>query len=131
MPGMTPEGSRPLIVEARVSVLPKASSKAAEAKEFAEYFLSVDGATVWAETAEINSPHLKVAAETRPLYLVELGERVSAGDYDLYQRYWEGTPTPVVDAVYPLLGKIVENPGDYVAILGEAQAAAQAAWPNR
>lgn len=131
MPGMTPEGSRALIVEARVTVLPKASSKAAEAKEFAEYFLSVDGATVWAETAQINSPNLKVAAETRPPYLVELGERVSAGDYDLYQRYWEGTPTPVVDAVYPLLGKIVENPGDYAAILGEAQAAAQAAWPSR
>ena len=131
MPGMTDAGSRALIVEARVSVLPKASSKAEKAKEFAKYFLSVDGATVWAKTAGINSPNLKVAADTRPNFLVELGDRVSAGDFDLYQRYWEGTPTPVVDAVYPLLGKIAENPADYKAILAEAQAAAQAAWPGR
>jgi ABC-type glycerol-3-phosphate transport system substrate-binding protein len=131
MPGMTDAGSRALIVEARVSVLPKASSKAEKAKEFAKYFLSVDGATVWAKTAGINSPNLKVAADTRPDFLVELGDRVSAGDFDLYQRYWEGTPTPVVDAVYPLLGKIAENPADYKAILAEAQAAAQAAWPGR
>jgi ABC-type glycerol-3-phosphate transport system substrate-binding protein len=131
MPGMTEAGNRALIVEARVSVLPKASKNAAKAKEFAKYFLSVEGATVWAKTAGINSPNLKVAADTRPTFLVELGDRVSAGDFDLYQRYWEGTPTPVVDAVYPLLGKIAENPADYKSILAEAQAAAMAAWPDR
>lgn len=129
MPGITPEGSRGLITEARMTVLPKASAGVEQAKEFARYFMGVDGQTVWAETSETNSPNLMVAAETRPAFLVDVANRVKAGDYDLYPRYWEGTPTPVVDAVYPLLGKIAENPGDAAAILAEAQRAAEAAWP--
>jgi ABC-type glycerol-3-phosphate transport system substrate-binding protein len=129
MPGITPEGNRGLIAEARVTLLSKASSGVEQAKEFAKYFMGVDGATVWAKTAEINSPNLKVAADTRPEFLVALSDQVSAGDYEIYPRYWEGTPTPVVDAVYPLLGKIAENPADAAAILAEAQAAAKAAWP--
>lgn len=129
MPGITPEGDRGLIVEARVTLLPKASAGVAQAEAFARYFLSVDGATTWAQTAQVNSPNLKVDASTRPQFLVELSNSVSDGGFDLYPRYWEATPTPVVDAVYPLLGKIIENPGDAAAILAEAQAAAMAAWP--
>jgi hypothetical protein len=113
-----------------MTVLPKASADAAQAEEFAKYFMGVDGATVWAKTAEINSPNLKVAADTRPGFLVDIADQVKAGDYELYPRYWEGTPTPVVDVVYPLLGKIAENPADAAAILAEAQAAAEAAWPS-
>lgn len=130
MPGITEAGDRSLIVEARPTVLAKASADVESATEFAEYFLSVDGATAWAETAKVNSPNLEVPDETRPQHLREIASAVADGQYDLYPRYWEGTPTPVVDAVYPLLGKIIEHPEDHVAILGEAQAAAEQAWPQ-
>lgn len=130
MPGITEQGDRSLIVEARPTVIPKASGEVTDAEEFADYFLSTEGATVWAEAAGVNSPNLKAPESSRPAALREISQQVSNGDFDLYPRYWEGTPTPVVDAVYPLLGKIVEHPEDAANILKEAQTAAQAAWPR-
>lgn len=131
MPGITEAGARSMIVEARLTVLPNSAKDAESAKKFADYFMSTEGASVWAETAKINSPNLKVPSSSRPPALVDVTKAVKAGSYDLYPRYWEGTPTPVVNAVYPLLGKIAEKPADAASILNDAQAAAQAAWPEK
>ena len=129
MPDISAQASSGLIVEVRPTLFSQNAQNAAEARKLAEFLMTTEASTTLAEAMEVNSPNLQVAESTRPVHLRELSKTVADGKYSLLPRYWEGTPTPVVNAVYPLLGKIIENPEDLSSILDETQAAAKAAWP--
>ena len=98
------------------------------ALEFAEYFMSVEGQTVWATTSNVNSPNLLVPEETRPALLVALANAVADGEYDLYTRYWEATPPQIVEPVVDLLGQFVVDPNTLQSTLDGAQQIAEDYW---
>jgi multiple sugar transport system substrate-binding protein len=123
-PPITPAGTSGLIVEARPVVLATAAEQKDEALRFANWFMGVEAATIWAKALKISSPNAKVADSTRPPHLRELAAAVGASKYQLLTRWYEGTPNPVVNAVLPLLNKIALHPDEAPSILKQAQEAA-------
>lgn len=130
MPGITEAGNRSLIIEGRPVMIAENSPLRDQALEFADYFMSVEGQTVWATTSSINSPNLLVPEETRPAHLVALANAVSGGEYDLYTRYWEATPPQIVESVVDLLGQFVVDPTTLQATLDGAQQIAENYWAS-
>jgi multiple sugar transport system substrate-binding protein len=130
MPGITEAGSRSLIIEGRPVLIAEHSPQRDAALEFADYFMGVEGQTIWATTGQVNSPNLLVAEETRPAHLVDLANAVADGDYDLYTRYWEATPPEIVEAVVDLLGQFAIDPTSLQASLDGAQQIAEDYWAS-
>lgn len=130
MPGITDAGNRSLIIEGRPVLIAENSPQRDDALKFADYFMGVEGQTIWATTGKVNSPNLLVAEETRPAHLLELANAVANGDYDLYTRYWEATPPDIVEAVVDLLGQFAVDPTTLQATLDGAQQIAEDYWAS-
>lgn len=130
MPGITEAGNRSLIIEGRPVLIAENSPQRDDALEFADFFMSVEGQTVWAETSDINSPNLLVSEETRPGHLIDLANAVANGEYELYTRYWEATPPQIVEQVVDLLGQFVIDPPTLQTTLDGAEQIAQDYWAS-
>ena len=130
MPGITEAGNRSLIIEGRPLLIAENSPQRDVALEFADYFMSVEGQTIWAETSDINSPSLLAPEETRPGHLVDLANAVANGEYELYTRYWEATPPQIVEQVVDLLGQFVLDPASLQTVLDGAEQIAQDYWAS-
>lgn len=130
MPGITEAGNRSLIIEGRPLLIAANSPQLDVALEFADYFMSVEAQTVWAETSDINSPNLLAPEETRPGHLVDLANAVANGEYELYTRYWEATPPQIVEQVVDLLGQFVLDPASLQTTMDGAEQIAQDYWAN-
>jgi len=128
MPGITEKGKKSLIIEGRPTLLGAKSPYLKQALEFADYVMSVPGSTLLAEAQGINSANLKVAGSTRPPLLRKLNDEVSAGKYVLYTRYWEATPSAVVEEVVELLMKFILHPETLREVLDEATKIADSYW---
>lgn len=128
MPGLTEAGSRSLIVEARPVLVAEQSAQKEDALALVDYFMGPEGQTTWATAGDVNSPNLKVAAETRPAHLRALADAVAAGQYDLHLRYWEATPPEISEVVVDLLGEFALNPGSAQQALDQATSIADAYW---
>jgi ABC-type glycerol-3-phosphate transport system substrate-binding protein len=131
MPGITPNGSKALIIEGRPVVVAEKSANKEAALKMADYFMSTEGQTVWATTSKANSPNLKVADETRPEHLRTLAADVAAGKYRLFARYWEATPPQIVEQVVGLLSKFLIDPESYQEVMTQAQWEAENYWVGR
>ncbi len=130
MPGITEAGNRSLIIEGRPLLIAENSPQRDVALEFADFFMSVEAQTVWAETSDINSPNLLAPEETRPGHLVDLANAVANGEYELYTRYWEATPPQIVEQVVDLLGQFVLDPAALQTTLDGAEQIAQDYWAS-
>jgi len=128
MPGITEKGSNALIIEGRPVLIAEHSPYKEAALEMADYFMGVEGQTIWARESKSNSPNLKVPEDSRPEHLRALASDVSDGEYTLLPRYWEATPPEIVEKVVVLLDKFVQEPASYRALMNEAQALADAYW---
>jgi multiple sugar transport system substrate-binding protein len=128
MPGITENGSRPLIIEGRPVLISERSPHKEAALKMADYFMSVEGQTVWAKESNSNSPNLKVPEETRPAHLKALAAEVAAGKYVLLPRYWEATPPEIVEEVVVLLDKFVQDPASYGPLMDRAEQFADNYW---
>lgn len=128
MPGLTEEGNRSLIVEARPVLVANKSPHKDDALKLVDFFMGTEGQTAWATTSDVNSPNLKVAADTRPAHLRAVSDEVAAGKYSLYLRYWEATPPEIVEPVVDLLGQFVIHPDTSQQVLDQATALADKYW---
>jgi ABC-type glycerol-3-phosphate transport system substrate-binding protein len=124
VPGMTPAGNRPLIVEARPLLLGKGSEQAADALKVASVLMSTEGQTRWAKALQVNPVNLRVPSSVRPPYLVSLSRAVGQGKYRLYPRYWEGTAPQLSEGVSSLMDQFIIHPATYRQTLVQAQALA-------
>ena len=130
MPGITEAGNGALIIEGRPVMIANNSPQKDAALAFADYFMSVEGQTVWAKTSNINSPNLQVANDTRPLLLRDLAARVSNGDYTLYTRFWEATPPGISERVVDQLSQFTVDTTTLQASMDAAQQIAADYWAN-
>ena len=130
MPGITEAGHRSLVIEGRPLLIAENSPQRDVALEFADYFMSVEAQTIWAETSDINSPNLLAPEETRPGHLVDLANAVANGEYELYTRYWEATPPQIVEQVVDLLGQFVLDPASLQTVMDGAEQIAQDYWES-
>ena len=128
MPGISEAGNRSLIIEARPVMVAEQSAEKENALALVDYLMGPEGQTAWATAGDVNSPNLKIAADTRPQHLVALSDSVGAGDYDLHLRYWEATPPEISDQVVDLLGRFVLEPGSQEEVLDQATAIADEFW---
>jgi multiple sugar transport system substrate-binding protein len=63
--------------------------------------------------------------------LSDLGKKVSTGDFQLVNRYFDATPTPILNAALTEFGAFEANPGDPTEHLTKIQTAADTYWASQ
>jgi multiple sugar transport system substrate-binding protein len=118
-----------LIFETGPMCTAKDAENETSALRYAEWWMSEEAQTTWANARGDVSFNPKALVQDQPL--AELNEQSASGDFLLLERYFEATPTPVLTAALDGFGAFVTNPGDPMPILETIQAEADAYWSEQ
>lgn len=96
---------------------------------YAEWWMSPDAQTAWGD-ARGDVP-FNPQAKVKDASLAEMGESVASADYQLVERYFEATPTPILTVALEQFGAFNANPGDPMPFLEKIQAEADKYWADQ
>jgi ABC-type glycerol-3-phosphate transport system substrate-binding protein len=119
----------PVIVEAGPVCSAKESANAGAVEKWTDWWFTPEAQTTWANSRGDLSfnPKADVADES----LAELNTEMGSGDYQLLNRYFEATPTPVLNKALEVFGEFTTKPGDPMPGLQKIQAEADAYWADQ
>jgi ABC-type Fe3+ transport system substrate-binding protein len=119
----------PVIVEAGPVCSAKESANADAVAKWTDWWFTPEAQTTWANSRGDLSfnPKADVADES----LAELNTEMGSGDYQLLNRYFEATPTPVLNKALEVFGEFTTKPGDPMPGLQKIQAEADAYWADQ
>ena len=119
----------PVAVESGPLCVAENSSQKTLGLTYAEWWMSPEAQTAWSE-ARGDVAFNPQAAVADPM-LEELGTTVSGDDHQLYDRYYEATPTPILTVALEQFGAFIANPGDPMPYLETIQAEADEYWADQ
>ncbi|RNE66758.1 ABC transporter substrate-binding protein [Cryobacterium tepidiphilum] len=93
---------------------------------YAEWWMSPEAQTAWGD-ARGDVP-FNPKAKVKDQALAELGQNVASSDYQLVERYFEATPTPILTVALEQFGAFNANPGDPMPFLQKIQDEADKYW---
>jgi len=96
---------------------------------YAEWWMSPEAQTAWGN-ARGDVP-FNPKAEVKDASLAKLGQDVASSDFQLVERYFEATPTPVLTVALEQFGAFNANPSDPMPYLEKIQAEADKYWADQ
>ncbi|MCD0447489.1 extracellular solute-binding protein [Glycomyces sp. A-F 0318] len=119
----------PVAVESGPLCVAENSSQKTLGLTYSEWWMSPEAQTAWSE-ARGDVAFNPQATVADPM-LDELGTTVAGDDYQLYDRYYEATPTPILTVALEQFGAFIANPGDPMPYLEAIQAEADKYWADQ
>ncbi|RRR98194.1 ABC transporter substrate-binding protein [Glycomyces terrestris] len=119
----------PVAVESGPLCVAENSSQKTLGLTYSEWWMSPEAQTAWSE-ARGDVAFNPQATVADPM-LEELGATVSGDGYQLYDRYYEATPTPILTVALEQFGAFIANPGDPLPFLEAIQAEADDYWADQ
>ncbi len=130
MPNVNPDLDRNvMIIETGAIVLPSAGPNIDASKEVAAWWLQTDAQTRWSGLLG-DTPFNPNAAVENPV-LDGIVATVGDNSYELLQRYWEASPSAIVENAVDELARFMLNPGEGMSVLESIQGIAEAEWARR
>ncbi|MDQ3657821.1 MAG: ABC transporter substrate-binding protein [Chloroflexota bacterium] len=130
MPNVNPDLDRNvMIIETGAIVLPSAGQNIDASKEIAAWWLQTDAQTRWSGLLG-DTPFNPNAAVENPV-LDGIVATVGDNSYELLQRYWEASPSAIVENAVDELARFMLNPGEGMSVLESIQGIAEAEWTRR
>ena len=132
LPAITPAGEGAVAIEAAPLVIGKNAKNIDEAKAWLEWYSKSRSAaeTLWATFKFATTKNISPATvQAEDPVLASIGE-AAAGYSQKVVRFWEATPTGIVEAAVDEFNTMLSNPGDYMAILERIDRAATEVWPE-
>lgn len=119
----------PVAVESGPLCVAESSSQKKLGLAYSEWWMSPDAQTAWS-AARGDIAFNPKATISDPL-LADLAKTVSGPDYQLYDRYFEATPTPILTVALEQFGAFNANPSDPKPFLEKIQAEADKYWAEQ
>ena len=130
LPNVNPDLKQNVIIfEAGPLAVPANTADAETITQFFTWWLSPEAQTEWAKRLGDTPANPKATSEN-PV-LAELVSTISQQQYRLVPRFWEATPTPIVEGAVDELGRFMLNPDEYMAVLETIEGIAQSEWSKR
>lgn len=126
MPKLNPSAPNAIIFESGpIAVAARARNKEAALK-FVDWWLSVEAQTKW-NGFYPTIPTNKKVTPGNPI-LAQAAEEVAKGNYRLLTRFWEATPTPIVEQAVDQLDRFMLDPSTLHEVLEATQKTADQYW---
>lgn len=119
----------PVAVESGPLCVAENSSQKTLGLTYSEWWMSPEAQTAW--SAARGDVAFNPQAEVADPMLEELGETVTGEGYEVYDRYYEATPTPILTVALEQFGAFIANPGDPMPYLEAIQAEAEDYWADQ
>ncbi|GAB4000681.1 hypothetical protein GCM10029992_33370 [Glycomyces albus] len=130
IPATNPDLERtPVAVESGPLCVAENSSQKTLGLEYSEWWMSPDAQTAWNEAR--GDVAFNPQAEVADPMLEELGSTIAGDDYEVYDRYYEATPTPILTVALEQFGAFIANGGDPMPYLETIQAEADSYWADQ
>lgn len=130
IPATNPDLERtPVAVESGPLCVAENSSQKTLGLTYSEWWMSPEAQTAW--SAARGDVAFNPQAEVADPMLEELGETVTGEGYEVYDRYYEATPTPILTVALEQFGAFIANPGDPMPYLEAIQAEAEDYWADQ
>jgi ABC-type glycerol-3-phosphate transport system substrate-binding protein len=122
LPNMLFFETGPLLVSAR-------GVRKEQAVQVADWWMSAEAQTEWCNLMGFSSPNSQVQLENPAASHV--AQQIVDGDYQALQRYWEATPSDIVETAVDELGRFILGGGSAEDVLGAIQDKAESVWESR
>ncbi|SDK89334.1 carbohydrate ABC transporter substrate-binding protein, CUT1 family [Glycomyces sambucus] len=119
----------PVAVESGPLCVAENSSQKSLGLAYSEWWMSPEAQTAW--SAARGDVAFNPQATVADPMLEELGTTVTGEGYELYDRYYEATPTPILTVALEQFGAFIANPSDPVPFLEAIQAEADDYWADQ
>ncbi len=130
LPNVNPDLDRNvIIIEAGAVVLPSAGQNIEASTELATWWLEPEAQTAWSGMLGDASFNPNVASEN--VVLNGLLSTIADNNYEVLQRYWEASPSPIVENAVDELSRFMLNPGEAQSVLEAIQGIAEEEWSRR
>ncbi len=130
LPNVNPDLDRNvMIIETGAIALPAAGANTDAAKELAAWWMQPDAQTRWS-TLLGDAPFNPNVVSENPV-LNGLVTTVGEQNYELLQRYWEASPSAIVENAVDELARFMLNPDEGMSVLESIQAIAEEEWARR
>ena len=130
LPNVNPDLDRNvMIVEAGAIALPSAGENLDASKQLATWWMQPEAQTTWSGLLG-DTPFNPNASVENPV-LDGLVSTVGDNNYEVFQRYWEATPPPIVENAVDELARFMLNPDEYMSVLEAIQGIAEEEWARR
>ena len=132
LPAITPAGEGAVAIEASPLVIGKNSENIDEATAWLEWYSQSDLAaeTLWDVFKFATTKNISAAVvQADDPVLASIGD--AAANYsEKIVRFWEATPTGIVEVAVDEFNTMLASPNDYMAILDRIDSAAAEVWPE-
>jgi len=130
LPNVNPDlAQKVVVVEAGPLAIPANSANAEAGLEYFNWWLSPEAQSAWANKLG-DAPANPKAKSENPI-LGKLIATIGEQQYRFAQRYWEASPSVIVESAVDELGRFMLNPDEAQSVLETIEGLARAEWSKR
>jgi ABC-type glycerol-3-phosphate transport system substrate-binding protein len=127
LPNPNPSAGKVVIMEASPTLISAKAPNMADAKKVADWWMGPDGNGALAKMLKQYPANAKADTSYLPASKVNFLKNIKNG-YQVLNRYWEATPTPICEKAVDKFAEFVLNPGNVDQILADLDKIADDYW---
>lgn len=130
MPSHNPSAGNTVITEMSPILVSKNAENLEDAMKVADYWMSAEGNEVFAKYVTFYPANASSKTDFLPQIKKEIAEKIAKGNYQVSNRYWEATPTPICETAVDLFAKFMIDPSTQASVIAELDKVADDYWAS-
>jgi len=130
LPSHNPKAGNSVITEMSPLLISKNAANLESAMKVADYWMSPEGNEVFAEFVTFYPANQKSGTDFLPEIKKEIAQTVIDGEFNVSNRYWEATPTPICEVAVDQFAKFMINPDTLDEVIVELDRVADSYWKS-
>ncbi|MHB8279916.1 MAG: ABC transporter substrate-binding protein [Candidatus Humimicrobiaceae bacterium] len=128
MPPQKESAGKNIILEVSPILISKNAPHLADALKVVDYFMGPEGNQLVARLNKSYPCNMKSATDYLPDLKVKIANTVKNENYNILNRYWEATPTPICEAAVDKFAEFITNPNSLDKVLSDLDKIADKYW---
>ncbi|MFA5468373.1 MAG: extracellular solute-binding protein [Sphaerochaetaceae bacterium] len=128
LPSQNPNAGKNVITEISPLLVSKNAANVDSALKIADYWMSAEGNEAFAKFVTFYPANQKSGTEFLPEIKKEIAATVVGENYQVSNRYWEATPTPICEVAVDQFAKFMINPDSLNEVIAELDRVADNYW---
>ncbi|MCF7953165.1 MAG: ABC transporter substrate-binding protein [Spirochaetales bacterium] len=130
LPSHNPDAGKNVITEISPLLISKNTKNLADAKAAADYWMTPEGNETFAEYVTFYPANSKSGTSFLPPVKTKIADTINQENYNVLNRYWEATPTPICEAAVDQFAKFMIDPSSLDEVIAELDRVADNYWDN-
>lgn len=128
LPSQNPNAGKNVITEISPLLVSKNAANVDSALKIADYWMSAEGNEAFAKFVTFYPANQKSGTDFLPEIKKEIAATVVGENYQVSNRYWEATPTPICEVAVDQFAKFMINPDSLNEVIAELDRVADNYW---